>query len=192
MEHFLVILGIVLAFCFAFVSGVHDGGNLIASSVLSRALAPRRALALATAAVFVGPLLYGSAVVLTLSDVLLESTMLKPSNAVPLCLFLVSGVASASLWNLLTWWVGRPSGSSFTLLGGLLGGAVAGFGFEMIHAWPLLFKIILFLLLCPVLGAVLALVALPVTCRITKGPEGPKIWFQAVSLLFEGMGHGAN
>jgi PiT family inorganic phosphate transporter len=192
VEHFLVILGIVLAFCFAFVSGVHDGGNLIASSVLSRALAPRRALALATAAVFVGPLLYGSAVVLTLSDVLLESTMLKPSNAVPLCLFLVSGVASASLWNLLTWWVGRPSGSSFTLLGGLLGGAVAGFGFEMIHAWPLLFKIILFLLLCPVLGAVLALVALPVTCRITKGPEGPKIWFQAVSLLFEGMGHGAN
>ena len=192
MEPFLLTSGIVLALFFAFVSGVHDGGNLIASSVLSKSIAPRRALVLATAAVFVGPLFYGSAVGVTLSDVLLERTILQSSNPIPLCLFLVSGVASATLWNVLTWWVGKPSGSSFTLLGGLLGGAVAAFGFEMIHAWPLLCKVILFLLLCPVLGAVLARVGMSMTSRIAKEPGGPRIWLQALSLLFEGMGHGAN
>lgn len=192
MEPFLLTSGIVLAFFFAFVSGVHDGGNLIASSVLSKSIAPRRALVLATAAVFVGPLFYGSAVGITLSDVLLERTILQSSNPIPLCLFLVSGVASATLWNVLTWWVGKPSGSSFTLLGGLLGGAVAAFGFEMIHAWTLLCKVILFLLLCPVLGAVLARIGMSMTSRIAKEPGGPRSWLQASSLLFEGMGHGAN
>ena len=208
MEQFLLTFGIGLAFFFAFVSGVHDGGNLIASSVLSRALTPRSALALATGAVFAGPLLYGSAVVLTLRDVLLESTMLKPSNAVPLCLFLVSGVASASLWNLLTWWVGKPSGSSYPLLGGLLGGAAAAFGFEMIHASTLLCKVILFLLLCPVLGAVLARLGMTMKSLFENDenpsplrPEGkggggnPGARWRLVhdlSLLLEGMGHGAN
>jgi PiT family inorganic phosphate transporter len=192
VEHFLVVSGIVLAFFFAFVSGVHDGGNLVASSVLSRAAAPRTALVLATAAVFAGPLLYGSAVAVTLSDVLLGKKILECSNSIPLRLFLVSGVASATLWNILTWWVGKPSGSSYTLLGGLLGGAIAAFGFEMIDAWTLLCKVILFLLLCPVLGAVLARVGMSITSQIAKEREAPSRSLQALSLFFEGMGHGAN
>ena len=157
----LVTFGIVLALFFAFVSGVHDGGNLVAASVLSRSIAPQRALLLATAAVFVGPLLYGSAVAVTLSEVFLEKTIIQPSNRIPLCLFLVSGVASATLWNVMTWWVGRPSGSSYTLLGGLLGGAAAAFGFEVIQGWTLLFKVILFLLLSPVIGALVARIGMP-------------------------------
>ena len=192
MEHFLVTSGIVLAFFFAFVSGVHDGGNLIASSVLSKSIAPRRALVLATTAVFVGPLFYGSAVGVTLSDVLLGKTILQSSNPIPLCLFLVAGVVSATLWNMMTWWVGKPSGSSYTLLGGLLGGSFAAFGFEMIHAWTLLCKVILFLLFCPVLGAVLARVGMSMTSRIAKESGVPWIGLQTLSLLFEGMGHGAN
>ena len=193
VEHFLFTSGIVLAFFFAFVSGVHDGGNLIATSVLSRSIAPRRALVLASVAVFVGPLLYGSAVAVTLSDVLLGKKILQSSNSIPLCLFLVSGVASATLWNMMTWWVGKPSGSSYTLLGGLLGGAAAAFGFEVIHAWTLLSKVILFLLLCPVLGAVLARIGMAITSRIAKEHgRGPRSWLQALSLVFEGMGHGAN
>jgi PiT family inorganic phosphate transporter len=192
LEPFLVTSGIVLAFFFAFVSGVHDGGNLIASSVLSRSMAPGRALLLATAAVFAGPLFSGSAVAVTLSDVLLKRTILQSSNPVPWCLFLVSGLASATLWNLMTWWVGKPSGSSYTLLGGLLGGAVAAFGFEMIQSWTLLCKVILFLVLGPVLGAALARVGMSLTSSIAREQGGPRSWLTAMSLVFEGTGHGAN
>jgi len=253
----LVTFGIVLALFFAFVSGVHDGGNLVAASVLSRSIAPQRALLLATAAVFVGPLLYGSAVAVTLSEVFLEKTIIQPSNRIPLCLFLVSGVASATLWNVMTWWVGRPSGSSYTLLGGLLGGAAAAFGFEVIQGWTLLFKVIFFLLLSPVIGALVArfgmklarlsgisrnpspsmgevypplaapkatrgkggggkdgeyssrssfppplyplppgegnpVVGKPLGAPLDREPGGLWIRLQGLSLLFEGMGHGAN
>ena len=192
MEEILVTSGIVLAFFFAFVSGVHDGGNLVAASVLSRSIAPQRALLLATAAVFVGPLLYGSAVAVTLSDVFLERTILQPSNRVPMCLFLVSGVASATLWNIMTWWVGRPSGSSYTLVGGLLGGAVAAFGFEAIHGWSLLYKVILFLLVSPVVGAMVARFGMAFASPLDREPGGLWVRRQGLSLLFEGMGHGAN
>jgi PiT family inorganic phosphate transporter len=192
VEGILLMSGIVLAFFFAFVSGVNDGGNLVAAGVLSRSIAPQRALLLATAAVFVGPLLYGSAVALTLSEVFLEKTIIQPSNRIPLCLFLVSGVASATLWNVMTWWVGRPSGSSYTLLGGLLGGAAAAFGFEVIQGWTLLFKVILFLLLSPVIGALVARFGMKLALILRREPGGLWIRLQGLSLLFEGMGHGAN
>jgi PiT family inorganic phosphate transporter len=192
LEQLLVTSGILLAFFFAFVSGVHDGGNLVAASALSRSIAPQRALLLATAAVFVGPLLYGSAVAVTLSEVFLERIIIQPSNRIALCLFLVSGVTSATLWNVMTWWVGRPSGSSYTLVGGLLGAAVAAFGFEVIHGWTLLFKVILFLLLSPVVGAVVAWLGMSMASRFGREPGGPWIGLQGLSLFFEGMGHGAN
>lgn len=211
MEHFLVTSGTVLAFFFAFVSGVHDGGNLVAASVLSRSIAPRRALLLAAAAAFAGPLLCGSAVAVTLSEVFLEGTILQPSNRILLCLFLVSAVGSATLWNIMTWWIGRPSGSSYALLGGLLGGGVAAFGFEVIHGWTLFYKLILFLLLCPILGAMLARLGMTVASRIPLPlvhphpaplPQGGgraragsvvlRGLLQGLSLFFQGMGHGAN
>jgi PiT family inorganic phosphate transporter len=192
VEQFLVTFGIALAFFFAFVSGVHDGGNLVATSLLSRSMTPHRVIAWSTVAVFVGPLAYGSAVAMTLSEVFIQKALLHPSTRIPLCLFLVSAVASSALWNAMTWWVGWPSGSSCTLLGGLLGGAVAAFGWEMINAWALLWKVILFFLLCPVLGAVLARAGTSMTVRITRAPHVLRHWLQGLSLLFEGMGHGAN
>ena len=192
MEQFLLTSGIALALFFAFVSGVHDGGHLVATSVLSRSMGPHRAILWATAAVFVGPLVYGSAVALALSDVFLEKTLILPENRLPLSLSLVSGVAGATLWNLMTWWVGKPSGSSYTLLGGLLGGAVAAFGFEGVHGWPLLCKGILFLLLAPVFGIALAVSGMSMASRI--GTASGRTWatLQGLSLLFEAMGHGAN
>lgn len=208
MEHFLVTSGIVLAFFFAFVSGVHDGGNLVAASVLSRSIGSQRALLLATAAAFAGPLLYGSAVAVSLSEVFLRGMILPSSNRILLCLFLVSAVGSATLWNIMTWWIGRPSGSCYTLLGGLLGGGVAAFGFEVIHGWTLFCKGILFLLLCPVLGAMLARLAVPMAqfFENSRNPSplmgegkggggdsgGPWIRLHGLSLFFEAMGHGAN
>jgi PiT family inorganic phosphate transporter len=211
VEHLLVISGTVLAFLFAFVSGVHDGGNLVAASVLSRSMAPRRALLLAAAAAFAGPLLCGSAVAVTLSEVFQEGTILQPSNRILLCLFLVSAVGSAALWNIMTWWIGRPSGASYALLGGLMGGGVAAFGFEVIHGWTLFYKLILFLLLCPILGAMLARLGMTVASRIPLPlvhphpaplPQGGgraragsvvlRGLLQGLSLFFQGMGHGAN
>jgi PiT family inorganic phosphate transporter len=192
MEQFLLTTGIVLAFLLAFVSGVHDGGNLIAASVLSRSIAPRRALLLAATAAFAGPLLFGSAVAVTLSEVFVEGTILQPSNRILLRLFLVSAVGSAALWNIMTWWIGRPSGSSYALLGGLLGGGVAAFGFEVIHGLTLICEVILFLLLCPVLGALLARLGMTVASRFEKEIEGPWKCLQWLSLFFHGMGHGTN
>jgi PiT family inorganic phosphate transporter len=192
MEQFLLTTGIVLAFFFAFISGVHDGGNLIAASVLSRSIAPRRAILLAAGAAFAGPLLWGTALAVTLSEAFLEGTIVQPSNRILLCLFLVSAVGSAGLWNMMTWWIGRPSGSAYALLGGLLGGGVAAFGFEVIHGWILFHKVILFLLLCPVLGALLARLGMTVASHFERELEGPWRRLQLLSLVFEGMGHGGN
>ncbi len=43
---------------------------------------------------------------------------------------IASALVAAITWNLITWWIGFPSSSSHTLVGGLVGAAVthAGFG----------------------------------------------------------------
>ena len=38
---------------------------------------------------------------------------------------IASAVIAAITWNLITWWLGLPSSSSHTLVGGLVGAAIA-------------------------------------------------------------------
>ena len=96
-----------------------------------------------------------------------------------------------------------------------MGGGVAAFGFEVIHGWTLFYKVILFLLLCPILGAVLARIGMSITSRIQLKIPLPLVHpppaplpqgrgscriraealsglLQGLSLFFQGIGHGAN
>ncbi|MFN3327179.1 MAG: anion permease, partial [Bryobacteraceae bacterium] len=61
----------------------------------------------------------------------------------------------AIAWNLLTWWWGLPSSSSHALIGGLIGAAVAGFGFGSLH-WLGVEKIFIFLVASPLIGGLIS------------------------------------
>ena len=46
---------------------------------------------------------------------------------------ILSGVIAAVMWNLATWWLGIPSSSSHTLIGGFAGAAIMANGFQAVH-----------------------------------------------------------
>ena len=190
MDHILLIFGIALAFLYAFFTGFHDGGNLIAANVLSRSMAPRKALYLACAGEFIGPFLLGSAVAVTLGKEIFGASSVNGSAFV---LSLCAGLASAITWGLMTWWVGMPPGSTHTLLGGLIGGLVAAFGLSGILWSVAMVKILLALFMAPLVGFVASALSVRLfKVHLSQGQEEGYRRRQGVTLLLLSAGHGAN
>ncbi|HEX5860816.1 MAG TPA: inorganic phosphate transporter [Nocardioides sp.] len=118
MELAIIVAVVVVALIFDYTNGFHDAANAIATSVSTRALTPRVALAMAAVMNFVGAFL-GQEVATTVSDTI------DPGTGSHGLIIVMAGLLGAITWNLITWYLGLPSSSSHALIGGLVGSAVA-------------------------------------------------------------------
>jgi len=118
MELAIVIAVVFVALVFDYTNGFHDAANAIATSVSTRALTPRVALAMAAVMNFVGAFL-GQEVANTVGQVI------SPPSGSHGLVIVMGGLLGAITWNLITWYFGLPSSSSHALIGGLVGAAVA-------------------------------------------------------------------
>lgn len=187
MELALVLLIIAVGLTFDFTNGFHDAANAIATSISTRALTPRVALALAAVMNFAGAFL-GTEVAETVGKGIIGA----PTGTSGLLLVL-GALIGAIAWNILTWWLGLPSSSSHALIGGLIGAALAAAG--TVHWQGVLDKVVLPMLLSPLVGMLLAYslhTAILWTFRRTsprKATRGFRI-AQTVSAAAMGLGHG--
>src|SRR3954451_19251606 len=122
MDTFTRIVTIGVALGFTYTNGFHDSANAIATSVSTRALTPRAALAMAAVMNLAGAFL-GSGGAKTVSEGLIETPKGSTGMAI-----LFAALVGAIFWNLITWYFGLPSSSSHALFGGLVGAALAGGG----------------------------------------------------------------
>lgn len=147
MDGFGLVIVIAAALVFNYTTGFHDAANAIATSVSTRALSPRMALAVAAAGNLVGSLL-GTGVALTVTKGIIE----PPAGSDGLVLVLAA-VVGAILWNLTTWYLGLPSSSSHALIGGMVGAALAASAGVI---WSgVLHKVLLPMVLSPLVGLLL-------------------------------------
>jgi PiT family inorganic phosphate transporter len=142
----LIVL-IFVALGFDFTNGFHDAANAIATSVSTRALTPRIALALA--AVFN---LAGSLVSTKIADTV-GSIITAPTTAEGLTV-VFAAVVGAIIWNLITWYFGLPSSSSHALIGGLCGAAIASSGH--VNWNSVVDKVVIPMVVSPLVGFALA------------------------------------
>ncbi|AXK31882.1 anion permease [Streptomyces armeniacus] len=187
MELTLVLLIIAVGLTFDFTNGFHDAANAIATSISTRALTPRIALALAAVMNFVGAFL-GTEVAETVGSGIIGA----PTGNTGLLLVL-GALIGAIAWNLLTWWLGLPSSSSHALIGGLIGAALAAAG--TVHWQGVLDKVVVPMLLSPLIGGLLAygLHAAILWAFRRANPHRAGRGFriaQSVSAAAMGLGHG--
>jgi PiT family inorganic phosphate transporter len=111
-------IAIGFAAAFALTNGFHDASNAIATLVATRGATPGQAIALSAVFNLAGAVLLGTAVADTIGTIVTvpQSQMVSVVGA---------GLAGATAWNLLTWWLGLPSSSGHALVGGLAGAAIA-------------------------------------------------------------------
>ncbi len=146
MDTAALIAVIGVAFFFTYTNGFHDSANAIATSVSTRALTPRAALAMAAVMNLAGAFL-GSGVAHTVSKGIIET----PTGSKGLTI-LFGALVGAIAWNLTTWYFGLPSSSSHALFGGMVGAALAG-GTGVIWS-GVIDKIIIPMVVSPVIGLV--------------------------------------
>ena len=117
MDAALLAIVVLVALAFDFTNGFHDTANAVATSISTRALSPRVAVAIASAANLAGAFVT-TAVAKTVGKGIID-TGLATTRTV------LAALIGAIAWNLLTWWLGLPSSSSHALIGGLIGAAMA-------------------------------------------------------------------
>lgn len=144
----LVSIIIVVALIFDYTNGFHDAANAIATSVETKALRPKQALALAAIGNLVGAFI-SEGVAKTVGSGIIDVT---PS--VTGLYVVLAGVFGAIAWNMITWWFGIPSSSSHALIGGLVGAAVASS--EIVHWEGVMQKVLIPMILSPLIGFSLA------------------------------------
>ncbi|WP_040320822.1 inorganic phosphate transporter [Aeromicrobium marinum] len=119
----MVITVVVVALVFDYTNGFHDAANAIATSVSTRALTPRVALAMAAILNFAGALL-GVGVAQTIQGIIAIEEIPADQSALALTV-VMSALVGAITWNLITWYFGIPSSSSHALIGGIVGAGIA-------------------------------------------------------------------
>jgi inorganic phosphate transporter, PiT family len=187
MDTLALIVTVAVALFFTYTNGFHDSANAIATSVSTRALTPRAALAMAAVMNLAGAFL-GSGVAKTVSEGLIATPEGSKGMAI-----LFSGLVGAITWNLITWYFGLPSSSSHALFGGLVGAALAGS--TTVHWNGVLDKVVIPMFLSPVVGLVVGyLVMLAILWIFRKAnPHKTKRGFriaQTVSAAGMALGHG--
>ncbi|MEW5706763.1 MAG: inorganic phosphate transporter [Actinomycetota bacterium] len=185
----IVILIIAVALVFDFINGFHDAANSIATVVSTRVLSPRLAVIWAAFFNFIAVFVFGLHVAKTVGKGIVMPEIVD--NAI-----IASALVGAVVWGIFTWWKGIPSSSSHALIGGLIGAA-------LVKAGPasLLFsginKTLLFIILSPLLGFILAVVITNLTFSALRNVHAEKAnkFFRKAQLLSSAaysLGHGGN
>jgi PiT family inorganic phosphate transporter len=187
MTFLVVVIAIVLIF--DFINGFHDSANSIATVVSTKVLSPLAAVGLAATFNFVAFLIFPLKVATTIGKGVINPDIITLN-------LLAAAVIAAILWNLITWYLGLPSSSSHTLVGGLVGAGIAGHGFgSVIYAGVI--KIGIFIILAPALGMLMSIIISVILQYIVKNrnPFGVNRWFRKLQLLSASafsLGHGGN
>ncbi len=184
-----IIFIIFIALVFDFTNGMHDAANSISTVVSTRVLSPKQAVIWAAFFNFVAFLIFGTTVAKTIG-----SGMINISAVTPKVIF--AGLCGAIGWNIITWFLGLPTSSSHSLIGGYAGAAIAKNGFKVIimSGWS---KTLIFIVLAPLIGLMLGWLLKILTTWLIykKKPVIINKWsriLQLFSAALYSLGHGGN
>lgn len=188
MDFTILIAIVVLAFVFDFINGFHDAANSIATVVSTKVLTPLQAVVWAA---------FFNLAAYAIFELRIADTIAKvvDTGAINLQVIL-AGIIAAIIWNLITWYLGIPSSSSHTLVGGFAGAAIAYAGWSVVHS-ALILKIAAFIFLAPILGMLISYLLSVALLWLFKSfnPFKMKHWFKFGQLFSSAMfslGHGGN
>ncbi len=185
---FLYII-IALVIIFDFINGFHDSANSIATVVSTKVLSPFSAVLMAAIFNFIAFMVFPLKVATTMSYGVVNPDVINLN-------VIGAALIAAITWNLITWRLGLPSSSSHTLVGGLVGAAIASSGMGSVITGGVI-KIVAFIVVAPLLGMVIGfIISISVQFLVRKHtPFGIDKYFrrlQLVSAAAFSLGHGGN
>jgi PiT family inorganic phosphate transporter len=180
---------IALVLIFDFINGFHDSANSIATVVSTKVLSPFSAVLLAATFNFIAFTVFPLKVATTMGKGVIEPDVINLN-------VIGAALIAAITWNLITWWWGLPSSSSHTLVGGLVGAAIASSGPGSVIMSGVI-KIVAFIVIAPLLGMVIGFMITTIVQFLARKhtPFGIDKYFRRLQLLSAAafsLGHGGN
>jgi len=185
----IAIVAIIIALIFDFVNGFNDSANSVATVIGTRVLKPLHAVALSAAANFVGPFVFGVAVATTIAK-----GIVSPDEIT--VYMIIGGLAGAIAWSSLCTYFGLPISNSHSLIGGIMGAAIIGLGFETL-VYGGLTKVFAGIIIAPIGGIVfgMALAGIIIAVFARRKPAVVNRTFGRLSIISSAwlaLTHGAN
>lgn len=185
---FLLVCVIALAVIFDFINGFHDTANAIATSVSTRVLSPKTAIAMAAVLNLVGALT-GTAVAKTVGVGLVETASITQVT-------IISALFAAIIWDIITWYLGIPTSSSHAILSGLVGAAIATSGTGAIIQKGVI-KVLAGLIFSPLVGFLLGFLVMVAVLWIFRNTSSSAVnnlfsRLQVASAAYMAFSHGNN
>ena len=180
---------VLLALAFDYINGFHDTANAIATSVSTRAIAPKTAVMMAAILNFWGAMISTGVAKTIGGDIVTSPDMINGE-------IIVAALVGAIFWNLLTWWYGIPSSSSHALIGGIIGAVMISVGSDALHVGGI-GKIFISLVASPILALILGYIVMKVLLFLF-GRFSPIVLndrfrnMQLVSAALMSFSHGSN
>jgi PiT family inorganic phosphate transporter len=187
MTFLYIIVALVLVF--DFINGFHDSANSIATVVSTKVLSPLAAVGMASFFNFIAFTVFTHKVAQTMGKGVVDPGFINLN-------VIGAALVAAIVWNLITWWWGLPSSSSHTLVGGLVGAAIASSGPASVITSGVI-KIAAFIVISPLLGMVIGFIISTIVQFIARKstPFGIDKHFRRLQLLSASafsLGHGGN
>jgi PiT family inorganic phosphate transporter len=185
----LVAIGIGLALAFDFGNGRNDAANAVSTVVATRVLSLEAAVFLSAFFNFVAAFVFSTEVASTIGKGVVDPAFIN-------IYVVISALLSAILWIYGLAWLGIPISSSHSLIGGLVGAALAAAGSGAVNVAGV-GRIVAFIFIAPLLSMVFSYVFSLVTFFIVKRvPPGlVQDYFrklQLISVSVYSLGHGSN
>ncbi len=177
----LLIICLIAACGFEFVNGFHDTANAVATVIYTNSLKPWFAVIWSGIWNFLGVLLGGIGVAVSIINLLPVETLVDQNIAHSISMVMAL-LITAIFWNLLTWYFGIPCSSSHTLIGSILG---VGLAYSLLPVaagdavnWTKAKEIGISLLISPLFGFSMTIVLMYVIRTLTKKTAGGEALFK--------------
>lgn len=180
----LVILIVIFGLIFDYTNGFHDAANVVSTVIATRVLIPAVAILMAAVFNMIGATQI-SGVAQTVTSGLIDA---KEATQ----LIVLTAVIGAILWNIVTWYFGIPSSSSYALVGGLVGAALVEGGSSIVLWNGIIWKVAVPMLLSPIAGFCLAFCLMKGLLRLSRRREKLFRYLQIGSAGCVALSHGLN
>jgi PiT family inorganic phosphate transporter len=189
MVDLIVIVIVLVALGFDFLNGFHDAANSISTVVSTRVLSPKFAVLWAAFFNFVAAFLIGVHVAKTIGTGIVSPSVINDH-------LILSALAGAIIWNVITWYFGLPSSSSHALIGGLIGAGLVEGGTEVL-VWTGIEKVAFFIIVSPAVGLLLGLILMVLVLNLNRRSNvarADRVFgkLQLLSAAVYSLGHGMN
>lgn len=166
-----LIMAIVFGFYMTWGIGANDVANAMGTSVGSGAITVKQAIIIAAIFEFAGAFIAGGTVTATIRKGIIDPSAIEGSPEL-LVYGMLAALLAAAIWLMVASYRGWPVSTTHTIVGAIVGFAIAGIGMDAVQ-WGKIGQIAMSWLISPLLGGVIALLLMLSIRKLILNAENP-------------------